>query len=35
VVVVSFRIGEELKHINWSEVVCRAIAEVVEREELG
>jgi len=41
VVVVSFRISEELKrrmeelkHINWSEVVRRAIAEVVEREEL-
>ena len=40
-VVVSFRISEELKrrmeelkHINWSEVVRRAIAEVVEREEL-
>ena len=37
----SFRISEELKrrmeelkHINWSEVVRRAIAEVVEREEL-
>ncbi|MCS7145095.1 MAG: hypothetical protein RMJ28_07360 [Nitrososphaerota archaeon] len=38
--VVSFRIGEELKrrmarlrHINWSEVVRRAIAERVELEE--
>jgi len=39
-VVVSFRISEELKrkmdelsYINWSEVVRRAIAEVVAREE--
>ncbi len=38
-VVVSFRIDRELKrrmdelrHINWSEVVRRAIAEVVARE---
>lgn len=38
--VVSFRISEELKrkmdelsYINWSEVVRRAIAEVVAREE--
>ena len=38
-VVVSFRIDrelkrrmDELKHINWSEVVRRAIAEVVARE---
>ncbi|MHA1593177.1 MAG: hypothetical protein ACTSXX_00395 [Candidatus Baldrarchaeia archaeon] len=38
-VVVSFRISKELKrkmdelsYINWSEVVRRAIAEVVERE---
>ena len=38
-VVVSFRINRELKrrmdelrHINWSEVVRRAIAEVVARE---
>ncbi|BAN90237.1 hypothetical protein ACAM_0768 [Aeropyrum camini SY1 = JCM 12091] len=39
-VVVSFRIDkrlkermEKLKHINWSEVVRRAIEEVVRREE--
>lgn len=39
-VVVSFRISRELKekmdrlrHINWSEVVRRAIQEVVAREE--
>lgn len=39
-VVVSFRIDrrlkermERLRHINWSEVVRRAIEEVVEREE--
>lgn len=39
-VVVSFRISKELKrkmeelsYINWSEVVRRAIAEVVAREE--
>ena len=39
-VVVSFRISKELKkrmdrlkHINWSEVVKRAIQEVVVREE--
>jgi len=38
-VVVSFRISKELKkkmdmlkHINWSEVVRRAIEEVVDRE---
>ncbi len=38
--VVSFRIDErikrkmeELRHINWSEVVRRAIMEVIEREE--
>jgi len=38
-VVVSFRIDrklkrrmEELKHINWSEVVRRAIARIVEEE---
>ncbi len=39
-VVVSFRIDRELKrkmdqlkHINWSEVVRRAIAETIRREE--
>lgn len=39
-VVVSFRVDEKLKrkmdefkHINWSEVVRRAIAEVIAREE--
>ncbi len=39
-VVVSFRIDkklkermDKLKHINWSEVVRRAILEVVEKEE--
>lgn len=39
-VVVSFRISKELKekmdrlrHINWSEVVRRAIYEVIAREE--
>lgn len=38
--VVSFRIDErikrkmeELRHINWNEVVRRAIMEVIEREE--
>ncbi len=39
-VVVSFRIDrrikrkmDELRHVNWSEVVRRAIVEVIEREE--
>ena len=39
-VVVSFRIDEwmkkkmdELKHINWSEVVRKAILDVIKREE--
>ncbi|RLF06124.1 MAG: VapB-type antitoxin [Thermoprotei archaeon] len=39
-VVVSFRLDEtlkrkmdELKHINWSEVVRKAIADVIAREE--
>jgi len=40
-VVVSFRIDEkmkrkmdELKHVNWSEIVRRAIAETISREEI-
>ena len=41
-VIISFRVDRELKermdklrHVNWSEVVRRAIYEVVVREEAG